>query len=405
MKSATPSQTRIFDKTRLLLNFNYTSVILSIVFGLSCFFFLQIREIIPYVFFAYAIINLINIAAFYRHENLTAMALATSILSFICTLIITLYSGGINSPFIFVMAIIVLAGYISTRVFGKIYLYIVLAVLVGIYLVGLKDFSFIFQAVPEVSRDLFSLFSMLFSVYLLCVTFGRNLLKAHHRLYKSKTEIEERIVEKETLLREVHHRVKNNLQTVSSLLNLQAKNTDDGHFQDLIKSSQNRVVSMAMIHEMLYMRDNLSKIEYKSYVQELGDYLIKSIKGAENKISLRIDIPNIQLGIDTAIPLGLLINEIITNSLKYGFAGGAEGVIDVAIKKRKEKNHYTLYIGDDGVGFSQTVDFTNKSSLGLRLIHNLARQLLGSVARDFSKRGTNYIIHFEDIGKRYQDVA
>lgn len=405
MKNSKKSQNRVFDKTRLLLNFNYSSVVLSIFFGVSCLYFLDIVKIIPYVFFAYAVINIINIAAFYKHKNLTAMALATSILSFICTLVITLYSGGINSPFIFVMAIIVLAGYISTRVFGEIYLYVVFGVLIGIYLIGLTNYGFIYNVIPEATNDLFSLFTMLFSVYLLCITFGRNLLKAHHKLYKSKTEIEERIIEKETLLREVHHRVKNNLQTVSSLLNLQAKNTDNGQFQDLIKSSQNRVVSMAMIHEMLYMRDNLSKIEYKSYVQELGDYLIKSIKGAQSNVSLKIEMPDIKLGIDTAIPLGLLINETITNSLKYGFVGDAPGIIEIAIKKSPKENHYTLYIGDDGVGFSQKIDFTNKATLGLRLIHNLARQLLGSVARDYSKKGTNYIIQFEDIGKRYKEVA
>jgi len=344
-------------------------------------------------------------ALYYKHKHLIAAALATSVLSLICTLFITLFSGGISSPFVFILAIIVLAGYVSTRIFGKIYLYAVFIVIIAIYFLDIKETGLTYNVIPEKSVALFALFSLLFSVYLLSVTFGRNLLKAHHRLYKSKAEIEERILEKETLLREVHHRVKNNLQTVSSLLNMQANNTENKQFKELIKSSQNIVVSMAMIHEKLYTRDNLSKIAYQSYVRDLGDYLIKSYKGAKSNITLHIDMVDINLEIATAIPLGLLINEAITNSLKHGIIDDAEGNIEIVIKKKNGQNHYTLFIGDDGLGFSQKVDLTDKASLGLRLINNLASQLQGSVARDYSKRGTHYIIQFEDIGKLYKDVA
>ena len=128
-------------------------------------------------------------------------------------------------------------------------------------------------------------------------------------------EVEERIHEKDTLLKEVHHRVKNNLQTVSSLLSLQSRGIKDEKVKNLIKSSQNRVISMAMVHEMLYMRDDLSKINYKSYVEELSEYLVKSVKGADSNVKVNINIPQIELGIDTAIPLGLLINEALTNAL------------------------------------------------------------------------------------------
>src|SRR5690606_35893246 len=115
--------------------------------------------------------------------------------------------------------------------------------------------------------------------------FGRNLLKAHHRLYESRNEVQKRIEEKETLLKEVHHRVKNNLQTVSSLLSLQARAISDEKISGIIKSSQNRVVSMAMVHEMLYKRDDyLSKIELRSYVQELCDYLVRSVRGSNDRV-------------------------------------------------------------------------------------------------------------------------
>lgn len=241
--------------------------------------------------------------------------------------------------------------------------------------------------------------SIIFSVYLLGGVLGKNLLRAHHNLYKTKMELEEQITEKETLLKEVHHRVKNNLQTVSSLLSLQARGIDDEEIRNLIKSSQNRVISMAMVHEMLYMRDDISKIKYKSYVQELGEYLVRSVKGSENNVSLTIDIPDIELGIDTAIPLGLLINEAITNALKYGIRDDDQGEIYVALRK-EDNREYVLSIGDNGVGFPERVNFKNTKSLGLKLIHNLTRQLKGSIVRDLSKKGTNYVVKFREVDQQ-----
>ncbi|WP_298488264.1 sensor histidine kinase [uncultured Maribacter sp.] len=223
-------------------------------------------------------------------------------------------------------------------------------------------------------------------------------------LIYSNNTLSKKLLEKETLLKEIHHRVKNNLQTVSSLLSMQSRNMEDKELQTLLKGTQNRVISMSMIHEMLYMRNDLSKIEYKTYVQELSQYLIKSIKGIENKVKLTIDIPDIKLGIDTAIPLGLLINETITNALKYGIVDDSEGEIHIAIKKELHKE-YVLIIGDNGVGFPETVNHKNTKSLGLKLIYSLTRQLKGSVIRDISKKGTNYIIKFQEIGQQLNPVV
>ena len=405
MKKSSEDQNRINDKTRLLLNFNYASSVLCLVLFFVCLYLLDIKRVIPHIFLGYAIANTLNTTAFKKHGNLTTMAITTSLLSFISTLIITLFSGGINSPFIFVLSIIVLAGYVSTSVFGRIYLQVILSVIIAIYLLSLFEVPFFTNEVPTQSRDFFSFLSLLFSVYLLGGVFGKNLLKAHHKLYKSKTEIEQRIAEKETLLKEVHHRVKNNLQTVSSLLRLQSKNTTSDEIRDLIKSSQNRVVSMAMIHEMLYMHDDISQIEFKLYVQELTQYLIRSIKGVNSNITLNLTIPDIKLGIDTAIPLGLLINEAVTNSLKYGFVDNNNCEIAITLQKKDIDNQYTLTIEDNGVGYSENLDPEKTKSLGLKLIHNLARQLRGSVKRDISKGGTNYIVDFQDIDKHLKSVA
>ncbi|MFS4467424.1 sensor histidine kinase [Maribacter sp. 2210JD10-5] len=405
MKEFDRIKERINNKTLLLIKFNYVSSFLSILFGLICMFLLKIEDVIPYVFFAYPVINLINVFSFKKHGNLTIMAITTSILSVISTLLITLFSGGIESPFIFVFALIVLAGYISTSMFGKIYIKVILVLIVAIYLIDFLDFQFVTDVVPIASKKAFGLMSILFAVYLQGDVFGKTLLKTHHKLYKSKTEIEQRIQEKEILLREVHHRVKNNLQTVSSLLNLQARDTADEKVKIIMKSSQNRVIVMSMVHEMLYMRNNLSKIEFKPYVQELADYLIKSLKPEESDISLHIDIPEVQLGIDTAIPLGLLINEAITNSLKYGFTNKPKGLIGVVLKKDTSPHSYILNISDNGIGFTESTNLEKPKSLGLRLIHNLAKQLKGSVTKDSSKKGTYYIILFKDIDQKYGEVA
>jgi two-component sensor histidine kinase len=404
MKTPVKDEYRLRDKVKLTLRVNYFSSLFAIILGFLCLYILKITAILPYVFFGFGAINLINTLLFKSHRNLTLTYNITSIVALVSAIVITLFSGGINSPFIFVLALIVFTGYVTTKSYGKIYLYINMLIICLLYIESLPEYNIAANLVPETSRNLFSFLSILFSVYLLGGVLGKNLLKAHHNLYKSRNEIEKRINEKETLLREVHHRVKNNLQTVSSLLSLQSRNIEDKKMKSIIKSSQNRVISMAMVHEMLYMRDDLSKIEYKSYVQELSEFLIRSIKGAENKVKLNIDIPDIKLGIDTAIPLGLLINEAITNALKYGITDENEGEISIAI--RQEKNHdYVLYIGDDGVGFPDSIDHKTTKSLGLKLIHNLARQLRGTISKDAAKKGTNYIVKFSEVGQQFHSVA
>ncbi|MEO1013310.1 MAG: histidine kinase dimerization/phosphoacceptor domain -containing protein [Bacteroidota bacterium] len=394
----------INDKTHLLLKFNRASILLSIIFGLFCFYALSIKEVLPLVFFLFAASNLVNLFILKKYGNVTTMAITICIAALISTFVITIFSGGIESPFVFVFAIIILAGYMSTSVLGKIYFYAVLVIVACIFLMDVFHLS-VRDVVPPESKKVFSFASILFSVYLLGVVLGRTLLKTHHALYKSKREIEQRINEKEILLREVHHRVKNNLQTVSSLLNMQARDSTNEQIKYIMKSSQNRVVSMAMIHEMLYMHNDLSKIEFKPYVQDLCDYLVKSLNPGLNNVSLKIDIPNIQLGIDTAIPLGLLINEAITNSLKYGFSDNKGGQIQVILKMDEEGEGYVLSIGDDGIGFASDLNPKETKSLGLKLILKLARQLKGSVAKDNSRKGTHYIIAFKDIDIKAKRVA
>ncbi|MEM8506379.1 MAG: histidine kinase dimerization/phosphoacceptor domain -containing protein [Bacteroidota bacterium] len=220
----------------------------------------------------------------------------------------------------------------------------------------------------------------------------------------STQDLEEKLQEKETLLKEVHHRVKNNLQTVSSLLSLQSRTVADEKIENIIKGSQHRVVSMSMVHEMLYKRDDYSSdIAVQPYVEELCGYLIRSVKGNTNNIKADLNLGEYSLSIDTVIPLGLIINETVTNALKYGIPGESEGIIKIQLEK-KGPNTYEMYLGDDGIGFPEEVSPQNTKSLGLKLIHNLARQLRGSVMRAATDRGTYYQITFEEVVEEFNSV-
>ncbi|MEM9000495.1 MAG: sensor histidine kinase [Bacteroidota bacterium] len=404
MKSPSKDSYRLEDKTKLVLKVNHFASLFSFLFGLVCHFFLDVKGIIPICFVAFALLNLLNTLLMARHQNLTITYNSTSILAMIAAITITLFSGGIQSPFIYVLGIVVFAGYVNTKVYGKIYLTINLIVVSLIFLHDVSDFNLSYDTVPLESRNWFAFLSILLAVYLLGGVFGKNLLKAHHKLYKSRHEIEERIQEKETLLKEVHHRVKNNLQTVSSLLSLQSRSIEDKKISSIIKSSQNRVVSMAMVHEMLYKRDDyLSKIELKPYVEELCEYLIRSVKGNLDNISLHLDIEDHKLSIDTVIPLGLIINETVTNALKYGITDEKKGELSIGLKKL-DGNQYEMYLGDNGIGFPKEVGPKTSQSLGLKLIYNLARQLRGSIERDMERKGTYYHLRFEEIIEEFNSV-
>lgn len=405
MKKSTENKDRLQDKTKLTLRVNYLSAILVLLFCPICYFLLDTKEVIPFVFLGFGILSLINAYVFKKHKNLILTYHITSILALIGTTIVVLFSGGIASPFIFIFGVIVLAGFIAANTYGKVYLYLTILLVTMIFTHDILEYNYTTNVVPEEFRIIFSFLSIIFTVFIIGDVFGKNLLKTHHKLYESNQELKETVHEKETMLREVHHRVKNNLQTVSSLLSLQSRSIQDEKLTGFIKSSQNRVASMAMVHEMLYLKDDYaSKVEYRPYVEELSQYLVRSVKGAENNVKLKIDIPDIKLGIDTAIPLGLLINETITNALKYGIKDDSKGEIHIALKQEDDKD-YVLSIGDNGEGFPESLTPSNSKSLGLKLINNLARQLRGTIIRDISKKGTNYIIHFKDIGHQFPNLV
>ena len=197
------------------------------------------------------------------------------------------------------------------------------------------------------------------------------------KLNKRKNKLlEKQNKEKEFLLKEIHHRVKNNLEIVSSLLSLQSAQTNDVTVIDAMQESQNRVQSMSMIHQKLYQGKNLGTIEMKDYLINLGNHVLDSF-GVEDRILLECAMETLELDVDTAVPLGLIVNELITNALKYAFPQGRKGQIEVRLKK-ESVNKLSLKIIDDGIG-QEDDDFTKGTGFGMQLIQLLTQQLNGTM--------------------------
>ena len=180
--------------------------------------------------------------------------------------------------------------------------------------------------------------------------------------------------EKEALLKEIHHRVKNNLQVVSSLLGLQSRTISDPEHRKMFEESQNRVYSMALLHESLYQSENLSQIDFPEYIRQLAAHLFRSYGASGGRIHLRTELDAIALNLDAAVPCGLIVNELISNSLKYAFPDGRQGEIHIGLHGQPE-GRAKLVVGDNGVGLRSDLDWTTTRSLGLRLVRSLAQQL------------------------------
>ena len=207
-----------------------------------------------------------------------------------------------------------------------------------------------------------------------------------------KAQLEQSLGEKETLLKEIHHRVKNNLQIISGLLEKQAMKTKDEEAKKLMKEGQNRVFSMALVHQNLYQSENLSAIEIKSYLEVLTQNIQKSQIAKDQEIALVLDIDDSTVDIDTAIPLGLILNELITNCYKYAFQGREKGKIEIAFHQKDKK--FDLSIADDGVGMANHFDIKKARSLGLNLVNGLVRQLDATLKMQTGENGTLFQISF-----------
>jgi PAS domain S-box-containing protein len=197
--------------------------------------------------------------------------------------------------------------------------------------------------------------------------------------------------EKQVLLKEIHHRVKNNLQAVSSLLNLQAVHSKDTKLTELFTQTQNRVRAMASIHEQLYRGDDLGRVDFQQHTRDLVEHLL--LVYAPPDVRAQVDVEQIYLGVDTAIPCSLIINELVSNSLKHAFPDGSAGSLYVGMHNAGG-NTYRLQVRDDGVGFPNNSSWGSSKSLGLELVMILTEQIGGSI--EFANgTGASFTIVFD----------
>ena len=216
----------------------------------------------------------------------------------------------------------------------------------------------------------------------------------------AENKIKDSLMEKEVLLKEIHHRVKNNLQIISSLLNLQTRCVEGEETINVLRESQNRVKTMAMVHEKLYQSEDLKDINFKEYIENLVSDLFYSYGIKKGTIGLKINADDLKIDIDTAIPCGLIINELVTNSLKYAFPCRGNGdVIKVKLKKLQH-DKLKLVISDNGVGLPESLDMENVETLGLKMVTILVNQLRGTLELD-KTGGIEFKIIFEEL--EYKD--
>jgi two-component sensor histidine kinase len=214
---------------------------------------------------------------------------------------------------------------------------------------------------------------------------------------RAEEQLKVSLKEKESLLKEIHHRVKNNLQIISSLLRLQSDYIKDDRVMALFKESQNRIRSMALIHEKLYQSADILKIDFSEYILDLTANLLRSYTASSQPVELRVNADDIWLSIDTAIPCGLIINELVSNSLKHAFlTDSQDNEISISICLMND-NQFKLTVSDNGVGFPGDIDFQNTESLGLQLVCTFTEQLEGGIELD-SSAGTSFTITFKEVG-------
>jgi two-component sensor histidine kinase len=208
--------------------------------------------------------------------------------------------------------------------------------------------------------------------------------------------IQQSLTEKETLLREIHHRVKNNLQIISSLLNIQSEDIKDANVLSSIQEGQSRVEAMSLIHQNLYQSEHLNNVDIENYMKELVVYLSRMFRGDSESVAVNIETSGLRFDIDTAIPLGLIVNELVSNAYKYAFDANEKGQINITIKATTETD-YELNISNDGKPLPPDFDTKKTTSLGLKLVAILSRQLRGKFSSACENNLTSFTVTFKDM--------
>jgi two-component system sensor kinase len=223
---------------------------------------------------------------------------------------------------------------------------------------------------------------------ILCIGNDITRIKNAERFLKRSLE------EKEVLLKEIHHRVKNNLQVISGLMSLQSMHVDNSRTRNVFKESENRIISMSLIHQDLYQSKELTKVDCGAYIRNLVNNLNLSYNTHGDEVRLAAEIDDLQMSLDTAVPCGLIINELVTNALVHAFPEGRSG--DVYVKFRSQgDDKYLLAVKDNGVGLPEDLDPQNSRSLGLQLVVVLAEQMKADI--DWNRKsGTSFVLKFKE---------
>jgi len=210
---------------------------------------------------------------------------------------------------------------------------------------------------------------------------------------KAEEKLKASLEEKEVLLKEIHHRVKNNLQVISSLLNLQSGYIEDERYAEMFKESQNRVRSMALVHEKLYQSKDLVRIDLAGYIESMVQELRRAYGAEGARIAVKAEVDDIRLGVDQAMPCGLIINELVSNCMKHAFSQREGGEIRIAMRQ-VGGDEVELEVSDNGAGISEGMEIRNAETLGLRLVSILAEDQLGGEMELDRTEGTRFRIRF-----------
>jgi two-component sensor histidine kinase len=221
---------------------------------------------------------------------------------------------------------------------------------------------------------------------------GQAAMAIHRK--QSERALKASLAEKEVLLREIHHRVKNNMQVISSLLSLQAGQLKDGTIIEMFRESQRRIRSMALVHERLYQSADFSHIDFSEYVRSLAVHLFHSCQVNSGLIRLNMDAEKTFININTAVPLGLIVNELISNALKHAFPDSRSGEVMVTLRRIGEHD-FTLSVRDNGIGFPRDFDFSRMKSLGMQIVMTLINQIDARIERRPAD-GTDFEIIFRE---------
>jgi PAS domain S-box-containing protein len=212
---------------------------------------------------------------------------------------------------------------------------------------------------------------------------------------KAEEALNESLKEKEVLLRELYHRTKNNMQVISSLLGLKAGMLSDESVKSILNDMGGRIRTIALVHQKLYQSKNLSRIDLGDYIKDLANLLMDSYSSLSGRVILNLDLENVNVLIDTAIPCGLVINELITNALKYAFPGNRKGEINIQLSRTKD-DLITLIISDNGVGIPGEKDIFSSDTLGIQLLTSIVEhQLIGKITFEV-KQGVSCNVSFKD---------